>query len=261
MSGQSTADRTKYRRTPQGDGRHISGDIQLFTDYMRNRASTDITWSRLGWKIASKSMSYASDVRLSTIASASTHHRWYVPSNHSPFPCLIGIARARLASERKVSSQSSQRRPEFHQSLHANARRTKETGRQTDIQTGSAFCWNTVSLTYNFLDLSFFFHSFQNFRKARPFGFYARPEVNKDGSTNLFKWWEHKQILQRTGLILQFNFGSFRSRDISWLIHVVVLVLVVLIFCRKCGIPGKEGVSPTLRQHSTWIGINMRIGE
>ena len=28
----------------------------------------------------------------------------------------------------------------------------------------------------------------KNFRKARPFGFYARPEVNKDGSTNLFKW-------------------------------------------------------------------------
>lgn len=29
----------------------------------------------------------------------------------------------------------------------------------------------------------------QNWRKQHPHGFYARPEVNKDGSTNLFKWY------------------------------------------------------------------------
>jgi ubiquitin-protein ligase len=28
----------------------------------------------------------------------------------------------------------------------------------------------------------------KNWRKQHPHGFYARPEVNKDGSTNLFKW-------------------------------------------------------------------------
>jgi hypothetical protein len=28
----------------------------------------------------------------------------------------------------------------------------------------------------------------QNWRKEHPHGFYARPEVNGDGSTNLFKW-------------------------------------------------------------------------
>eukprot|EP00466_Bigelowiella_natans_P019930 jgi/Bigna1/57270/fgenesh1_pm.8_\ len=28
----------------------------------------------------------------------------------------------------------------------------------------------------------------KNFRKQKPFGFFARPEKNKDGSQNLFKW-------------------------------------------------------------------------
>ena len=28
----------------------------------------------------------------------------------------------------------------------------------------------------------------KNWRKEHPHGFYARPEVSEDGSTNLFKW-------------------------------------------------------------------------